>query len=84
MEEKLLTEKELCRWLNISRSTALRWRKEGMPFIKHSKSVRFNKAKILEWLERKSQRKCSEETTSPPRDMVSSHTNQLHRRLAYI
>lgn len=58
MENKLLTEKELCQWLQISRPTAWRWRKEGMPFIKANKSVRFDKDEVLKWLNR--QRKSSE------------------------
>ena len=57
MDEELLTVKELCKWLKISRSTADRWRNEGMPFIKHSKSVRFDKDKVQEWLERKNNNK---------------------------
>jgi len=53
MEEKLLTEKELCQWLQISRATAWRWRKEGMPYLKHGKSLRFEKDKVRQWLEKK-------------------------------
>jgi len=53
MEEKLLTERELCQWLQIGRATAWRWRKEGMPFLKHGKSLRFEKEKIRQWLEKK-------------------------------
>lgn len=52
MEEKLLTEKELCVFLCVGRTTIWRWRKEGMPFIKAKKSVRFDKAKVLKWLNR--------------------------------
>jgi excisionase family DNA binding protein len=68
MEEKLLTEKELCQWLQISRPTAWRWRKEGMPFIKANKSIRFNKADVLKWL--KSQRKSSEEAATRQDDRL--------------
>lgn len=50
MEEEILTVSELCKLLKISRTTADRWRKEGMPFIKHSKSVRFNNVEVLKWL----------------------------------
>jgi len=33
--------------------TAYRWRKEGMPYLKHGKVVRYEKAKVQAWLERK-------------------------------
>lgn len=50
MEEKLLTIEELCEWLQIGRATAWRWRKEGLPSIQYGKTVRFDKAEVLEWL----------------------------------
>jgi excisionase family DNA binding protein len=50
MEERLLTVDELCEWLQIGRATLWRWRKQGMPYIKHGNSVRFDKADVLEWL----------------------------------
>ncbi len=53
MENELLTVEELCRWLKISRSTADRWRKEGMPFSKKKRLVRFDKEEVLEWLKEK-------------------------------
>lgn len=53
MGEIYLTEKELCSWLKISRSKVLNLRKEGMPFIKLGKNVRFDKEKIEEWLKEK-------------------------------
>ncbi len=53
MGETYLTEKELCEWLKISRSKAVSLRKEGMPFIKLGKSVRFDKEKVEEWLREK-------------------------------
>jgi excisionase family DNA binding protein len=60
MEEKLLTEKEFCQWLRISRSTALRWRRDGMPYIGRGRSIRYNKAEVKGWLSKQSQRKSSE------------------------
>jgi excisionase family DNA binding protein len=51
--EEYLTQQELCRWLKISTATAWRWRKGGMPYIKHGNSVRFDRTKVKEWLERK-------------------------------
>ncbi len=51
-----LTENQLCDWLKISRSTAIRLRKEGMPFIKIGKSIRYNKDKVQDWLEKRTQK----------------------------
>ncbi|MCM1567806.1 MAG: helix-turn-helix domain-containing protein [Dehalobacter sp.] len=51
--EELLTKNELCKWLKISSMTAYRWRKEGMPFIQHGNVIRYDKAKVTEWLEKK-------------------------------
>lgn len=45
-----ITEDELCEWLNIVRTTAWRWRKEGMPYIGKKKSIRYNKAEVEKWL----------------------------------
>jgi len=45
-----ISEKELCEWLNISTSTAWRWRKEGMPYIGKKKSIRYNKEEVENWL----------------------------------
>ena len=48
---KMLNQKELCEWLKISRSTAERWRKEGMPFIKiGGRSIRFETDQVTEWM----------------------------------
>lgn len=51
---EFLTEKQLCEWLKISRSTAIRWRKNGLPFAKVNKSVRYDKDKVQEWIDKKS------------------------------
>jgi excisionase family DNA binding protein len=48
-----LTENQICEWLKISRSTAVRLRKEGMPFIKLGKAVRYDKDKVQEWLDKR-------------------------------
>jgi predicted site-specific integrase-resolvase len=50
-----ITENQLCEWLKISKSTAIRWRKEGMPFTKVSKTIRYDKDKVQIWLDKKSQ-----------------------------
>ncbi|HAG12056.1 MAG TPA: DNA-binding protein [Desulfotomaculum sp.] len=51
--EEYLTQKELCKLLKISPTTVWRWRNEGMPFLKHGNSVRFDQNKVQQWLERK-------------------------------
>lgn len=51
-----LTENELGEWLKLSRSTIVRLRKEGMPFVKLGKAVRYDKDKVQEWLDKKSQK----------------------------
>jgi len=51
MAEKLLTEGELCELLKISKPTAWRWRREGMPFYRHGSTVRYSVEKVLKWLE---------------------------------
>jgi excisionase family DNA binding protein len=53
MADEYLTVEELCKWLKISRATVDRWRKQGMPFIKVDKLVRFKKSEIEQWLEQK-------------------------------
>lgn len=55
--EEFLTQQELCQWLKISPATVLRWRKEGMPFLKHGKSVRFDKEQVRKWMEQKNGKK---------------------------
>jgi excisionase family DNA binding protein len=55
MGEIYFTEKELCEWLRVSRSKVMSLRKEGMPFIKIGKSVRFDKEEVEKWLREKSQ-----------------------------
>lgn len=50
MENEFLTVDEVCQWLKISRSTIERWRKEGMPFSKKKRLVRFDKDEVIKWL----------------------------------
>ena len=51
--ENILTVKELCEKLKFSRVTILNLRKQGMPFIKVNRAVRFNEADVMEWLNAK-------------------------------
>jgi len=48
--ENLITVQELVDYLKISRTTIDRWRKEGMPFQKVSRGVRFEREVVLKWI----------------------------------
>jgi excisionase family DNA binding protein len=50
-----LTLKELCKELNIKadRTTAWRWRKQGMPYIKIGNQIRYDKEEVIRWLREK-------------------------------
>lgn len=50
MEEDLITTKELCEWLKISKATASNWRKQGMPYYGKSRSLRYKKTEVQKWL----------------------------------
>jgi len=50
--EELITLDELRNILKISRTTIDAWRKEGMPFQKIGRGVRFNKEETLEWIKK--------------------------------
>lgn len=54
MEDKILTREELAKFLKVTERTIDRLRKEGMPWYKVGVNVRFNKEKVLQWLEEKS------------------------------
>ena len=46
----ILTIKELCEKLKLSRETIYQLRKQGMPCIKINRSIRFDEKKVMEWL----------------------------------
>ena len=48
---ELVTTKQLCDRLKVTRQAIQNWRNEGMPFIKYGKLVRFEYEKVIEWLE---------------------------------
>ena len=48
--EELLTQKELADYLKVTEMTLYRWRKEGMPYIRVGKQVRYEKEAVLIWL----------------------------------
>lgn len=47
-------DRELARWLHMSRETLQAWRKrgEGPPFIKAGRTVRYHVPAVREWMER--------------------------------
>jgi excisionase family DNA binding protein len=51
----LLTLRQLCDKLQLSRATIDRWRKEGLPFTKIGKSLRFDEEKVAEWIRQNKQ-----------------------------
>jgi len=53
MEKRFVSVDELCQWLGISRKTTERWRKDGMPYIKHGKLVLFDIKAVEDWLKSK-------------------------------
>ena len=54
---KLLTIKQLCDQLQVSRSTIDRWRKEeGLPFVKIEGSIRIEEEAFNEWYKAKIRR----------------------------
>jgi phage terminase Nu1 subunit (DNA packaging protein) len=56
--EGFITEKELCNMFKVDRSTVWRWRREGLPYLGKKGSIRYDKSKVIEWLEsRKNEQK---------------------------
>ena len=52
---KLITSKELQQIYSLSRATIDRWRREGMPFIKIGRGVRFEEEVVQKWIEENKQ-----------------------------
>lgn len=60
--EKALEDKELykpmvrmaglCRWLDVSTTTIIKWQREGMPHIVIDGVTLYDKRKVTEWLHR--------------------------------
>jgi excisionase family DNA binding protein len=48
--EELITLDELSRVLKVSRTTIDRWRREGLPYEKVGRGVRFQQEKALGWI----------------------------------
>jgi len=50
MGEEYLTQAQLCELLDISPTTAYRWRKEGMPYERIGKTIRYNRKEVEAWM----------------------------------
>ena len=50
MADKYLTLIELAEILKLSRSTIDVWRREGLPFFKMGRNIRFEEDKVMEWI----------------------------------
>ena len=48
---EILTRKQLAEFLQVTERTVDRMRKEGMPCFTVASNIRFNKEKVIEWLE---------------------------------
>jgi excisionase family DNA binding protein len=48
-----ITTEELAEKLKVTRQTISNWRKEGLPFLKLGRAVRFDLDKVKEWIEKK-------------------------------
>ena len=50
MPDMYLTSKDLEKKYQISRSTVDNWKKEGLPYIKIGRSVRFVEKEVEKWI----------------------------------
>ena len=50
MADKYLTLNELAEKLRLSRSTIDTWRREGLPFIKMGRNIRFDEDEVMRWI----------------------------------
>ena len=51
MAKQYLTMKELLEQLKLSRATIDAWRKEGLPYTKMGRSLRFDEDAVMDWIE---------------------------------
>lgn len=51
-QDELLTQKQVCQWLQISRTSLARLRKSGFPTQYVGNSIRFSQSIVTEWLEK--------------------------------
>jgi predicted DNA-binding transcriptional regulator AlpA len=45
-----LTTKQLCEKYQVGRSTIMRWREQGMPYLGKDRSIRYNPEEVEKWL----------------------------------
>jgi len=50
MPDKYLTLNELAEKLRLSRSTIDVWRREGLPFMKMGRNIRFDEGEVMKWI----------------------------------
>lgn len=50
MDKKIITLEQLAEMYSISRTTIDRWRREGMPFQKVGRGVRFDLQEVENWI----------------------------------
>ena len=53
MPDVYLTSKDLEKKYQISRSTVDNWKKEGLPYIKIGRSVRFDETEVDKWISKR-------------------------------
>ena len=51
IQNEYVTIEELMQYLKVGRSTINRWRKEGMPFVKIGRGVRFVLEDVNRWID---------------------------------
>ena len=53
MPDVYLTSKDLEKKYQISRSTVDNWKKDGLPFIKIGRAVRFDEREVERWINKR-------------------------------
>jgi len=51
LDSPFLNKQQACNYLSISNNTLDSWIKQGLPYIRVGKTVRFDKTKINRWLQ---------------------------------
>lgn len=51
IQNEYITIEDLMQYLKVGRSTINRWRKEGMPFVKIGRGVRFVLEDVNRWID---------------------------------
>lgn len=51
LDSPFLNKQQACNYLSISNNTLDSWIKQGLPYIKVGKTVRFDKTEINRWLQ---------------------------------